>query len=126
MWDSGEELGSEEGELCKSLGGCFGKTQAVRVLQLLARAAKPMTNCRPVGEPTPLPTMLSLSPPALSYFYLHLLAFGCPSNRFIPGGKLPCQEGQGEKNPPLYLEKIYVVVVHLARKWHIPGEISSD
>lgn len=128
VWDSGAEPGSEEGELWRSLRCCFGKTQAVCVLQLLARAVKPVTHCRPAAEPTPLPTMPSLSPPAQNYCCLHHLAFGSPSNRFIPGGKLhiyPCQEGQAEKNPHLPLEGMYVVVVQLARKWHILGEVSS-
>lgn len=123
-----EESGGEEGELWRSLGGSFGETQAVCVLQLLARAVKPIIDCRPAGEPTPLPTMPSLSPPAQNYCYLHHPAFGGPSNRFIPGGNLhiyPVRKVKG-KNPPLYLEGIYVMDVQLARRWHPLGEIYSD
>lgn len=107
VWDSGEEHWSEEGELWISLGGCFGKTQAMRALQFLAGAAKPMTDCRPAGEATPLPTMPCLSYPAQSYCYLHHLASRGPSNRFIPGGKFPCQESQGEKTH-LFIWKEYM------------------
>lgn len=125
---AGKSLGAKR-ESSGEVSEAVLEKQAVCVLQLLAGAVKPVADCRPAGEPTPLPPMPSLLLPAQNYCYLHHLAFGGLSSRFIPGGKLhicPCQEGQGGKTPPLYLEGVYVVVAQLARKWHILGEISSD